>query len=162
MKKLLIVVAVMMTAVMTNAASFLWTATEIYGPTGSVLTSGTAYLYCDAVSSEALINSTISATGTIMAFNVSDTTNTYTDGASYDFYFKITVYDTALGFDRTYTSNTVTVNPFTAEFGSNAVGFGSQATASQNQSGWQPVPEPTSGLLLLLGMAGLALKRKRA
>ena len=25
-----------------------------------------------------------------------------------------------------------------------------------------PVPEPTSGLLLLLGMAGLALKRKRA
>ena len=27
---------------------------------------------------------------------------------------------------------------------------------------WQPVPEPTSGLLLLLGMAGLALKRKRA
>ena len=37
-------------------------------------------------------------------------------------------------------------------------------------SGWQtygaptpgPVPEPTSGLLLLLGVAGLALKRKRA
>ena len=26
----------------------------------------------------------------------------------------------------------------------------------------EPVPEPTSGLLLLLGMAGLALKRKRA
>ena len=33
------------------------------------------------------------------------------------------------------------------------------------QSSWAtmgPVPEPTSGLLLLLGMAGLALKRKRA
>ena len=27
---------------------------------------------------------------------------------------------------------------------------------------WQTVPEPTSGLLLLLGVAGLALKRKRA
>ena len=27
---------------------------------------------------------------------------------------------------------------------------------------WQSVPEPTSGLLLLLGVAGLALKRKRA
>ena len=25
-----------------------------------------------------------------------------------------------------------------------------------------PVPEPTSGLMLLLGMAGLALKRERA
>ena len=29
-------------------------------------------------------------------------------------------------------------------------------------TGWQSVPEPTSGLLLLLGVAGLALKRKRA
>lgn len=29
-------------------------------------------------------------------------------------------------------------------------------------TGWTAVPEPTSGLLMLLGMAGLALKRKRA
>lgn len=29
-------------------------------------------------------------------------------------------------------------------------------------SGPDPIPEPTSGLLLLLGMAGLALKRKKA
>ena len=27
---------------------------------------------------------------------------------------------------------------------------------------WQPIPEPTSGLLLLIGVAGLALKRRRA
>ena len=33
-----------------------------------------------------------------------------------------------------------------------------QATAA----GWTAAPEPTSGLLLLLGVAGLALKRKRA
>ena len=38
---------------------------------------------------------------------------------------------------------------------------GSVGTAS-NTIGWTAVPEPTSGLLLLLGMAGLALKRKRA
>ena len=29
-------------------------------------------------------------------------------------------------------------------------------------TGWTAVPEPTSGILLLLGMAGLALRRKRA
>ena len=28
--------------------------------------------------------------------------------------------------------------------------------------GWAAAPEPTSGLLMLLGMAGLALRRKRA
>ena len=37
-------------------------------------------------------------------------------------------------------------------------------TAGANATAWaaQDVPEPTSGLLLLLGVAGLALKRKRA
>ena len=35
-------------------------------------------------------------------------------------------------------------------------------TASVGAGTWTAVPEPTSGLLLLLGMAGLALKRKRA
>ena len=36
-------------------------------------------------------------------------------------------------------------------------------TAAYSNGGWySAAPEPTSGLLLLLGMAGLALKRKRA
>ena len=43
-----------------------------------------------------------------------------------------------------------------------SVAFGNMATATQNAGNWAAVPEPTSGLLLLLGMAGLALKRKRA
>ncbi len=38
----------------------------------------------------------------------------------------------------------------------------SQAAATAGAGAWTAVPEPTSGLLLLLGMAGLALKRKRA
>lgn len=35
-------------------------------------------------------------------------------------------------------------------------------TAGKNGSNWQAVPEPTSGLLFLLGMAGLALRRKQS
>ena len=36
------------------------------------------------------------------------------------------------------------------------------ASAGYVGAGWYNVPEPTSGLLMLLGMAGLALRRKRA
>ena len=37
-----------------------------------------------------------------------------------------------------------------------------QTSTAFKPADWQSVPEPTSGLLLLLGVAGLALKRKRA
>ena len=42
---------------------------------------------------------------------------------------------------------------------------GNAASTLNNASNWKSygaVPEPTSGLLMLLGMAGLALRRKRA
>ena len=41
-----------------------------------------------------------------------------------------------------------------------ALAFNSQA-GNTAASAWQTVPEPTSGLLLLLGVAGLALRRKQ-
>ena len=37
----------------------------------------------------------------------------------------------------------------------------SSGDSAVSTGGWQAVPEPTSGLLMLLGMAGLALRRKR-
>ena len=43
-----------------------------------------------------------------------------------------------------------------------AVAFDSTSfEAGSGTTGWTAVPEPTSGLIMLLGMAGLALKRKR-
>ena len=48
---------------------------------------------------------------------------------------------------------------FTASLlGANALTYDSSTAAN----GWAAVPEPTSGLLMLLGMAGLALRRRRA
>jgi len=46
--------------------------------------------------------------------------------------------------------------------GTVAFAAGNQATYANNAANWTAVPEPTSGLLMLLGMAGLALRRKRA
>lgn len=53
---------------------------------------------------------------------------------------------------------------FTSATGAKTLIWGSQAAITQSAGGWTAtaVPEPTSGLLLLLGMAGLALKRKVA
>ena len=36
------------------------------------------------------------------------------------------------------------------------------SAAQAAEAGWSVVPEPTSGLLLLIGVAGLALRRRRA
>ena len=36
------------------------------------------------------------------------------------------------------------------------------AVGNSGAISWQAVPEPTSGLLMLVGLAGLALRRKRA
>ena len=44
----------------------------------------------------------------------------------------------------------------------NVPSLGDLALTTAGPAGFTAAPEPTSGLLLLLGVAGLALKRKRA
>ena len=79
----------------------------------------------------------------------------------------VVLFNNASAADATYYAYTGTKE--SAKVGSGGapidLAFGDFSTAT---SGWQsmagpsPIPEPTSGLLLLLGVAGLALKRKRA
>ena len=96
-------------------------------------------------------NISISA-GKITASSTSFESQLFDVGSNYDFYFQIT------DGDKTFTSTTIT-GKGAQSVTTVALDFGNQKTAGQT---WQSVPEPTSGLLLLLGMAGLALKRKRA
>lgn len=183
MKKLIIAIAVVCTAVFAHAAAANWKASakDMYNGTGSTadaaLFSGTVYIFDVGVTSQAALfaliegNTTI---GTTTAGYVATATfdegsfggvtfeNGEQGGGSYTYYFVI------VDDDKAYFSNekAVTAN---ATVTAKAITFGSQegssalpaGTGFQGAGKWSAVPEPTSGLLMLLGMAGLALRRRR-
>ena len=55
-----------------------------------------------------------------------------------------------------------TINIRAAATPANATWLAANFNTYSAKSGTDPVPEPTSGLFMLIGMAGLALRRKRA
>jgi hypothetical protein len=159
MKKLIVLAAMIAASVVANAAAFKWSGANVYGPDGTTKFSGTAYLYCDALSSSSLSSATV-ANGAIAAttFNVDVSDASIEAGTMYDFYFVITT--DYKGSEVSYTSAAVSKNALGN--GTQTIGFGNQQSATQAAGAWGAVPEPTSGLLMLLGMAGLALRRRRA
>ena len=98
-----------------------------------------------------LANTTAITLRDTVTYNAGDTAYavllyTYTDASGNDFYIA-NVGEWEFGSSASKTMPNMAIN------------LGGTGTAL---GGWQSVPEPTSGLLMLLGMAGLALRRKRA
>ena len=189
MKKLMIMLALVAAAVSANAASYSWKAAtgRLFDGKGTDTANrfaGTGYLFAAGSVSQASIVSALSdgtlttklnsalSENTFASGRTSSTSAAFTGSGLENVYFVVLGKD-ADGNDGVYISDYATITE--AAVGDSEIAFGSQnayssafkdAAAGYSTAGWysnsSAVPEPTSGLLLLLGMAGLALKRKRA
>ena len=182
MKKLMIFAASVMLAVATEAAAVGWTlatgsgatyANDAYqffviGQNGAdSIATITALLDAGtATDAYAFGSGTIGSTGTGMVGTSSSGKSL--DAGNYTAFFVLFDSATPKAGESKYVvvSGTSTLSKTIAATTANVTfASGSAASTLSNASNWKSygaVPEPTSGLLMLLGMAGLALRRKRA
>ena len=184
LKKLMIALAAVAMGVAANAASFSWTVSKGYiydgADTPAKLTSGSAYLvFASALSQSDLVTAFAADATTAASTVASKAVSTGTIGSdarvavtafTADVTSDQTAYFVVFNDDKMYVS--ITADAEYAAVGTSEVQFASVSSSSKlsfdaasgySAAGWYgAVPEPTSGLLMLLGMAGLALRRKRA
>ena len=183
MKKLIMTVAIVCAAVATQAASISWDANWIVDGNGDNLASGTAYLL---TTGGYAMDSAI-ADLTAGNFDASKAELSQNVAWSDDFGASVSkVAASELTGDQAFYMVIVSGKDFMVtdsvaasmkNLGDTAVSFGDLSTYNDATGGydslykWQTVqeqpstgdvPEPTSGLLLLVGAAALALKRKQA
>ena len=168
MKKLLILAAVIVAGIAANAASFKWTGGNIYTSNGTDKLTGTVAImaYTADIASAVKVADAFVVAGTLKSDAVG-TANGFTydwteavGGTAYNFYMIIE--DAGKTIDTSVTDPTKIITSTAQATSTPTVAFGSMATITQKSANWQSVPEPTSGLLMLLGMAGLVLRRRRA
>ena len=154
--------------IVASAASYNWKASnDWYSPDGNDDLSGTAYIFdgsiygisavIDGLSGGSLGNALQNQALSYGAFDMNGTGLT-DDGADAAHMFVVVVNDAGDGYWAS-TMQDIAINDAIKGGATASFAFGSVENVSFTA---MPTPEPTSGLLLLLGMAGLALKRKRA
>ncbi len=183
MKKIMIALAAISMAVAAHAASAPWkaTITNIYTGNDTDKFAGSVYIMDAALfSMEDVYNNFAksegawtaatlgtSAAATITAANGAAANKTFeygTGGTIYDFYAVV------VNGDNLYFSNLLEDKAASTSTAAGTLSFGTQAAGSklpatagfQGAGAWSAVLEPTSGLLMLVGLAGLALRRRRA
>ncbi len=181
MKKLMFILAAVAMAVSVQAASVSWTCTNVKDGSGNAI-SGIAYfvnaatLGQEEVATFSKASDWTTALSGMYSYSPSDA-GKYThaavenatlglaDASAQQAY--LVIFDTAEITDASHYYLTE-VKSVTTYSGTETaqIKWGSQSTPSQAAGAWSSVtggvPEPTSGLLMLIGLAGLALRRKRA
>ena len=179
MKKLIVAAAIACAATMSQAATVNWSIAGVKDSEGNAPTAGWAVMafYTEVGAGSTAIENAIKA-GTVSslafdteAISVSMKKGKYgpadanaagiTDTSkNYDFYF--VVFNNADATKATEYVMTSAPNKAYSGMDGNYSIQGDFSTLPAWQSTPSSVPEPTSGLLMLLGVAGLALRRKRA
>ena len=180
MKKLMFMLAAVAMTAGVQAASVSWTCTNVKDGSGDPI-SGIAYFVNAATLSQSDAKAFTKASEWTTALSgayswtpetagkysnadgVANATLGLADATASQAY--LVVFDTATITDAShyYMTEVKSFDTLSGSYTAN-VKWGSQSTASQAAGAWKAVaaPEPTSGLLMLLGMAGLALRRRRA
>ena len=180
MKKMMMLAGAVALAACAQAATVSWSCTKVYTGDTENKAAGVAYFLTTSMASvdswaslksASEFNTALSGkysftpatAGTYTHDAVENATLGLADATDYTAY--LLVFDTATITDSSkyYITSTAALTTMGGT-STKALTFGSQKDASQAAAGWTTVstPEPTSGLLLLLGLAGVALKRKRA
>ena len=183
MKKLIITTFAAVLGIAANAAMASWDVDTIYtrgtadNATGYLVYFVDADLYSATKAKTDLGNADFAfLANAAQAWEANDLVDDgYVDGVTASVYGNgvdvngyLVIFDAATTGAATYAYVSDTASGATTALGGMAMlSFDdAQLADMQTASNWtslgSPVPEPTSGLLLLLGMAGLALKRKRA
>ena len=178
MKKIMIAAFAAMLGIAANAASVTWGLTSVTGPDTKEAPSGwVAYvldssdystfaaLDGDKVAAFAAANAIVSGTTASGRTGTAVSISGGSFAANENVSTFMVIFDNANAAKADYYAYTTVGNTTISEGGSNgSIGHGTFAAATASTGGWTAtaVPEPTSGLLMLVGLAGLALRRRRA